>query len=98
MITILKDLFLAIAMPFIDNIKVKGPYTNYSKELKLFKICRFIFEHLQNLNKALNRIKRAKASIKPKSQFCYNSISIIGFIYNFKGRSLITTKVNKILN
>jgi hypothetical protein len=53
-------------MPFIDNIRVKGLYTDYSKELKLLRVCRFIFEHLQNLNKALNRIKRAKASIKLK--------------------------------
>ena len=97
-ITILEDLFLVIAILFIDNIKVKGLYTDYSKELKLFKICRFIFEHIQNLNKALDQIKRAKASIRLKSQFCYNSISIISFVYSFKGRSFIITKVNKILN
>jgi len=53
-------------MLFIDNIKVKGLYTDYSKELKLFRICRFIFKHLQNLNKALNRIKQAKAFIRLK--------------------------------
>ena len=63
---ILKDLFLAIAILFINNIRVKGLYTDYSKKLKLFKVRRFIFEHLQNLNKALNRIKKAKASIKLK--------------------------------
>jgi len=91
-------LFLAIAIPFIDNIKVKGLYTDYNKELKLLGIRRFVFEHLQNLNKALNRIKRAKAFIRLKSQFYYNSISIIGFIYSFRGRSLITTKVSKILD
>jgi hypothetical protein len=91
-------LFLAIAMPFIDNIRVKGLYTNYSKELKLFKVCRFIFEYLQNLNKALNRIKQAKAFIRLKSQFYYNSISIISFVYSFKGKSLATAKVNKILD
>jgi len=91
-------LFLAIIILFIDNIKVKGLYTDYSRKLKLFKICRFIFEHLQNLNKALNRIKRAKASIKLKLQFYYNSISIISFVYSFKGRSLIIAKVNKILD
>jgi len=96
--TILEDLFLVVAMLFIDNIKVKGPYTDYSRKLKLFKICRFIFEHLQNLDKALNRIKRAKASIRLKLQFCYNSISIIGFVYSFRRRSLATTKVNKILD
>ena len=57
-----------------------------------------MFKHLQNLNKPLKQIKRAKAFIKLKLQFCYNSISIISFIYKFKGRSFATTKVNKILN
>ena len=85
-------------MPFIDNIRVKGLYTDYSRELKLFRVCRFVFEHLQNLDKALKQIKRAKASIKSKSQFCYDSISIIGFVYSFKGRSLAATKVSKILD
>jgi len=91
-------LFLAIAMPFIDNIKVKGLYINYNKELKLLRIRRFVFEHLQNLNRALKRIKRAKASIRPKSQFCYNSINIISFVCSFRGKSLTITKVNKILD
>jgi hypothetical protein len=91
-------LFLAIAIPFIDNIRVKGLYTDYSKELKLLRVCRFIFKYLQNLNKALKQIKRAKASIKSKLQFCYNSISIISFVYSFRGRSPAITKVNKILN
>jgi hypothetical protein len=91
-------LFLAIAMLFIDNIRVKGLYTNYSRELKLLRVYRFVFEYLQNLNKALNRIKRAKASIRLKLQFCYNSISIISFIYSFRRRSFIATKVNKILD
>ena len=57
-----------------------------------------MFKYLQNLNKALKRIKRAKASIKLKLQFYYNSISIISFVYSFKRRSLIIAKVNKILN
>ena len=91
-------MFLAIAIPFIDDIKVKGLYINYNKELKLFRICQFVFEYLQNLDRALKQIKRAKASIKLKSQFCYNSISIISFIYSFKGRSSTITKVNKILD
>jgi hypothetical protein len=87
-----------MAMPFIDDIRVKGLYTNYSRELKLPRIRRFVFKYLQNLNRALKRIERAKASIKPKSQFCYNSISIISFVYGFRGKSLIATKVSKILD
>ena len=57
-----------------------------------------MFKYLQNLSKALKQIKQAKAFIKLKSQFYYNSISIIRFIYNFKRKSPATTKVNKILN
>jgi hypothetical protein len=91
-------LFLAIAILFINDIRVKGLYINYNKELKLFKICRFIFKHLQNLNKALKQIKRAKAFIRPKLQFCYNSISIISFVYSFRGKSFAIAKVSKILN
>jgi hypothetical protein len=84
-------------MLFIDDIRVKGLYINYNKELKLLKIRRFVFEYLQNLNKALKRIKRAKAFIKLKLQFCYNNISIISFVYSFR-RSLAIAKVNKILD
>jgi len=85
-------------MPFINDIKVKGLYINYNKELKLLKIRRFVFKYLQNLNRALKQIKRAKAFIKPKSQFYYNSISIISFVYSSRRRSLTTTKVSKILD
>ena len=85
-------------MLFIDDIRVKGLYINYNKELKLLRIYQFVFEHLQNLDKALKQIKRAKAFIRLKLQFCYNNISIISFVYKFKGKSLTTTKVNKILD
>jgi hypothetical protein len=91
-------LFLAIAMLFINNIRVKGPYTDYSRELKLLRVYRFVFEYLQNLDRALKQIKRARAFIRPKSQFCYNGIGIIGFVYGFRGRSPTTTKVSKILD
>jgi hypothetical protein len=85
-------------MLFINNIKVKGLYTDYSRELKLLRVRRFVFEHLQNLDKALKQIKRAKASIRLKSQFCYDGISIISFVCGFRGKSPTITKVNKILD
>jgi hypothetical protein len=83
-------------MPFIDDIRVKGLYINYNKELKLLKICRFIFKYLYNLNKSLKQIKSSKDFINLKLQFCYNSISFISFIYSFRRRSFAITKVNKI--
>ena len=44
--TILEDLFPRVAMPFVDNIGVKGPYTDYDNELALLGIRCFVFEHL----------------------------------------------------
>jgi len=55
-----------MAILFIDDIRVKGLYINYSKELKLLGICRFVFKYLQNLDKALKRIERARAFIRLK--------------------------------
>jgi len=44
--TILEDLFPYITMPFLDDIRVKGPYTDYDSEETLLGIQRFVFEHI----------------------------------------------------
>jgi hypothetical protein len=56
-----------VAKLFINDISVKGPYINYNREEVLPGIRRFILEHIQNLDKTLERIKRARASISAKS-------------------------------
>ena len=96
--TILEDLFPKVAMPFLDDIGVKGPYTDYGGELKLPGIRRFVFEHLQNLDVTLDRIERAGACIGPKSQFCHNGMGIVGFICGSGGRAPASAKVVKILD
>ena len=95
--TILEDLFPKVAMPFLDDIGVKGPYSDYNNELKLPGIRRFVFEHLQNLDATLDRIERAGACIGPKSQFCYNGMGIVGFVCGSGGRAPASAKVVKIL-
>ena len=54
-------------MPFLNNVGIKGLYINYNSKEALLGIRRYILEHIQNLNKILKRIKRARASIKAKS-------------------------------
>ena len=54
-------------MPFLNNINIKGLYINYNSKKVLLGIRRYILEYIQNLNKILEQIKRAKASIKAKS-------------------------------
>ena len=43
---ILEDINLTIAMPFLDNVGVKGPYTDYDREEALPSIQRYILEHI----------------------------------------------------
>ena len=54
-------------MPFLNNIRVKGPYTNYNREEALPRIQRYILEHIQNLDKTLEQIKRVGGLIRAKS-------------------------------
>jgi hypothetical protein len=62
-VTILEDLFPHVAMPFLDGIRVKGPYTDYCGEEISPGVRRFVFEHIENLDKILDRIERTGASI-----------------------------------
>ena len=41
-------------MPFVDNIRVKGPYTTYSNKEALLKIRRYVYKHILNLNKTID--------------------------------------------
>ena len=84
-------------MPFLDNIRVKGLYSDYNGEIKLPSIRRFIYEYLLNLNLILDRIERLGAKIGVKSEFYTNSISIIRFITRSRGRVLASSKIIKIL-
>ena len=95
--TILEDLFPDVAMPFLDDIGVKGPYTDYDGEEKLPGIRRFVYEHLINLDRTLERLERAGACIGPKSQFCYDGMGIVGFVVGSGGRAPASAKVIKIL-
>jgi hypothetical protein len=54
-------------MPFLNNIRVKGPYTDYDSKETLLGIRRFVFKHILNLDKTLDRVKRARAYIRSKS-------------------------------
>jgi hypothetical protein len=85
-------------MLFLNNISVKGPFINYNREFKLLEIQRFIYKHILNLDQTIDRIERAKASIRPKSQFIYNGIDIVKYIYRAKKRSPQATKIYKIFN
>ena len=95
---VLEGLILEVTIPFINNIIVKGLYTDYKGDKALLGIYRYILKHIQNLDKTLKQIKRARATIRPKSQFYLNRINIVSFVYNLKGREPLVDKVIKIQN
>jgi len=57
----------------------------------------YVLEHIQSLDRTLVRLERAGCTIGPKSQFCINGISIVGFVCGAEGRSPDSAKVIKIL-
>jgi hypothetical protein len=56
-----------VAITFLNDIAVKGLYVDYESKETLLGIRRYVFEHLQNLDKTLERIKRVGATISTKS-------------------------------
>jgi hypothetical protein len=43
---ILEDINPKVAIPFLNDVSVKGPYTDYNREEALLSIQRFILEHI----------------------------------------------------
>ena len=94
---ILEDLIPHDCMPFLDDVGVKGPTTTYNNTEVLPGVRRFVMEHIQALDRTLERIERAGCTIGPKSQFCMDGVVIVGFVCGAEGRTPETAKVIKIL-
>lgn len=54
-------------MPFLDDIGIKGPFTDYRQQKTYPEIQRFILKHILNFDKILKQLKRFKAIIRIKS-------------------------------
>jgi len=94
---ILEDLIPKDCLPFLDDIGVKGPLSYYDEEEICPGVRRYIMEHIQSLDRTLERLERAGCTIGAKSQFCIDGIRIVGFVCGAEGRSPDSVKVIKIL-
>lgn len=73
--------------------------TTHNNEEVAPGIRRYVFEHIQNLDKVLADLERAGVTIAgAKSQFCQAGLKIVGFICDADGRHPDTSKVLKILD
>lgn len=98
---ILRDHIPHRALPFLDDIGVKGPRIRYNDEevLDLPGVRRFVMEHIQNLDLVLADLERAGATVSAeKSMFCMSGLKIVGYVCDADGRHPDYSKILKILN
>ena len=99
-VRILQELIPHIAIPFMDDIAVRGPRSRYDdKEMPgLPGVRRFVMEHIQNLDVVLADLERAGGAISAlKSIFCAAILNIVGYRCDEKGRYPDYQKVVKIV-
>jgi len=102
---ILRDEIPKYMLSYIDDMPIRGPKTRY--ELpggrvetlnRNIEIRRFVFEHLENVNRILQRIKHVGGIFSgPKITICSDHITIVGFECSYERRKLTNNAIGKIL-
>lgn len=103
---LLQDEIPDVTIPFVDDIPVKGPVTRYELENGEYEtipenpgIRRFVWEHLQNVNRVIQRIKHAGGTFSGlKSYLCVPSAIIVGHRCTYQGRIPDEKRLQKILD
>ncbi len=75
-------------MPYIDDVPVRGPATRYQAEDGTYEtlpdnpgIRRFVWEHMQNMNRILQRMKYSGGTFSGfKSVLCAAEITVVGHL------------------
>ncbi len=102
---ILKDEVPHVTIPYVDDVPVQGPKTRYeTKEVgyETIKenagIRRFIWEHFQNLNCVVQRMKYAGGTFSGhKAVLCTSEIMVVGHRCTYEGRKPKTDRVGFIM-
>ena len=101
---ILQDEIPHVTQPFVDDTPVKGPTTYYFLEDGTYEtipendgIRRFVWEHLLNINRVLQRIRHAGGTFNAKkSFFAVPKIKVVGHVCSYAGRTPDESKIQKI--
>lgn len=80
--------------PYIDDVAVKGPVSRYELEAGKYEtipdnpgIRRFVWEHINNENRILQRVKYCGGTFSgPKTIVCAASITVVGHQCDYEGR------------
>jgi hypothetical protein len=101
---ILRDEIPLFTVLFIDDVAVKGPVTRYENADGTYEnipensgIRRFIWEHLANVNRILQRLKYVGGTFSGKKlELCIPTIIILGQQCNYEGHVPHEAKTQKI--
>lgn len=84
---------------FLDNMGIKGSKTTCNNKKLVPGIRQYVIEYIQNRDKVLAHLDLVEVTIaEVKSQFCWTSIKIEGYIWDVDGHQPDTSKVIKILD
>jgi hypothetical protein len=95
-----------LTVPYIDDVPIKGPRTDYRNEDGTYEtitenpgIRRFVWEHFQGVNRVLQRMKYSGGTFSGfKSVLCAREITVLGHRCTPEGRLPDPTRVAKISN
>ena len=91
-------------IPFIDDVPIRGPASRYQNEDGTYEtipenpgIRRFIWEHFQNVNRIVQRMKYCGGTFSgPKTTLCAEEITVVGHRCTYEGRLPETDRVGVI--
>lgn len=102
--TILKEEIPAFTRPYIDDVPVRGPATRYEQADGTYEtlpghpeVRRFVWEHLLNMNRIIQRMKHAGGTFSGhKAIICSGEIVVVGHVCTYEGRKPAEDRVKVI--
>ena len=93
-------------IPYIDDVPVKGPASRYQDKDGNYEtipendgIRRFVWEHFQNVNRIVQRMKYCGGTFSGKKlTLCSDKITVVGHLCTYEGRLPDPSKVAAIVN
>ena len=91
---ILKEEMPEFTKPYIDDVPIRGPATRYELEDGGYEVMlgnggirRFVWEHMQAVNRIVQRMKYAGGTFSGyKSILCAEEITVVGHVCTYEGR------------
>ena len=102
---ILQSEIPAVTVPFIDDVPIRGPESRYQLPDGSYEmipenpgIRRFVWEHFQNLNRVVQRMKYCGGTFSGhKTTLCAEEIVVVGHRCTYEGRLPETDRVGAIM-